>query len=132
MKASPLVAILTRTPPTSLLCGMSRDWIFITSGKPARATAASSSSRAVTSTSSGNAMPASRSSDLLSNSDSVADARCAERSRGGIAAASAGGASLKFGSLHQPPHRDADMGETRQHDDAGFRELAARKSDGSV
>ncbi len=61
-----------------------------------RAIAASSALRSVTSTSSGRAMPASRSSALLSDSDSVADFRCAERSRGGSAATSAGGASLNF------------------------------------
>ena len=41
-------------------------------------------------------MPASRSSDLLSNSDSTGDFRCADRSRGGNAAISAGGASLNL------------------------------------
>ena len=89
---SPLVAMPMRTPPTSLLCGMSRDWTFMTSGKPVLATAASSPLFSVTSTSSGTAIPASRSSDLLSNSESAADLRCAERSRGD-APATTGGAN---------------------------------------
>ena len=88
--------MLTLTPPTSLLCGMSRDWIFITIGKSIFAIAASSPSRFVTSISSGKAMPASRSSALLSDSDRVGDCQM----RGKIARAwppsSAAGSNLNL------------------------------------
>ena len=89
--------MLTRTPPTSLLCGMSRDWIFITSGKPTRAIAASSPSRSVTSTSSGKRDAGVAQQRLAVGIRTASrDVRCADRSRGGSSAASAGGASLNL------------------------------------